>query len=79
MFIQEKKTVLHRLFCSFALVYTHYQKTTGTDKDNSRIDSRLLVFFWSENSLVLYLYIANYGKWIGCIRRGEGAKSRGTD
>jgi hypothetical protein len=35
---------------------------TATDKDNTEIDSRLLVSFCCENSVVPYLYQANYGK-----------------
>jgi hypothetical protein len=38
------------------------ENMTGTDQDNTEIDSRLLVSFCCANSMIPYLYPANYGK-----------------
>jgi hypothetical protein len=49
---------------SFVLmVMSHHisENMTGTDKNNTEIDSRLLVSFCCENNVVPYLYPANYG------------------
>jgi hypothetical protein len=54
---------VYRSFHSFVLVYIHYQKVTGADRDNSQIDSRLLASFSYVNSLNLFLYIADTGEW----------------
>jgi hypothetical protein len=40
---KSKRKALDRLFCSLVLTYATYQEVTGTDEDNSQIDSWLLV------------------------------------
>jgi hypothetical protein len=36
---------------------------TGADKYRMEIDSRLLAFLCSANSVALYFFLANHGKW----------------
>jgi hypothetical protein len=48
---------------SAVMVYRISENMIGTDKDHTEIDSRLLVSFCCENSVVLYLHPVNYGKW----------------
>jgi hypothetical protein len=38
------------------------EHVTGTDEDDTDINSRSVVFLCCENSLVLYLYMENDGK-----------------
>jgi hypothetical protein len=42
------------------ILYRIPENMTGTDKDNTEIDSRLLVSFYCENNVVPHLYISNY-------------------
>jgi hypothetical protein len=49
---------------SFAVTVIAYRITenmTGTDQDDTELDSRLLASFCCENNMVAYLYLANDG------------------
>jgi hypothetical protein len=52
------------------------QNLTGTDKNDSQINSPLQASFCCENSLFLHLHITIYGKW-GIGRRKEKMKENG--
>jgi hypothetical protein len=50
---------------SFVLTVISYRisgNMTGTDENRTEIDSRLLISFFYANSVVLCLFLANYGK-----------------
>jgi hypothetical protein len=49
-------------FVLTVVLYRISENITGTDQDNTKIDSRLLVSFCCENSTVPYLYLADSGK-----------------
>jgi hypothetical protein len=38
------------------------ENMTGTDKDDTEIDPRLLASFCCEDIMVRYLFLANYGE-----------------
>jgi hypothetical protein len=45
-------------------LYRMSENMTGTDKDHTEINCSVLVSFCCENSIVPYLYLANYGKFL---------------
>jgi hypothetical protein len=49
-------------FTLTVILYHIPENMTGTDQDNTEINSRLLVSFCCANSVVACLYLANYGK-----------------
>jgi hypothetical protein len=59
---KRKSKAPYRLFCSLVLVYASHQKVIRINKDDSRIDSRLLVLFSCANRLDLFLSRADTGE-----------------
>jgi hypothetical protein len=57
-----KRKALDRLFRFLILVCRSYQNMTGTDKDDSKIDSRLPVSLSCVNTLDTFHYPANAGE-----------------
>jgi hypothetical protein len=47
-------------FVSTVTLYRISENMTGTDKDGTEIDSRLLKSFCYANRVVLHLFLANY-------------------
>jgi hypothetical protein len=62
VWLKEKREGPGLLFVLTVMLYRISETMTGTDEDNTEIDSQLLVSFCCENNVVPYLYLANYGK-----------------